>query len=85
MSGSPLRVGKAGGPLASDPLVGAVSYGDIFTTNGLGLATPIDLMSSIETKYTVDPALAVGPTEERGARRSSRRPGLSCPRPGRFP
>jgi hypothetical protein len=60
MSGSPLRVGKAGGPQASDPLVGAVSYGDIFTTNGLGLATPIGLMSSIESKYTVDPALSFG-------------------------
>jgi hypothetical protein len=61
MSGSPLCVGKAAGPLASDPLVGAVSYGDTFTTQGLGLATPIGLMSSIESKYTVDPALAFGP------------------------
>ena len=67
MSGSPLCVGKAAGPLASDPLVGAVSYGDIFTTNGLGLATPIDLMSSIESKYTVDPALAFGPMKSAAA------------------
>ena len=58
MSGSPLRIGSATAPLDTDYLIGAVSYGDIFTTNGLGLATPIDLMSSIEDNYTVDPALA---------------------------
>jgi hypothetical protein len=56
MSGSPLRVGNCLDPQDTDPLVGAVSYGDIFTTNGLGFATPIDLMSSIETNYTVEPA-----------------------------
>jgi hypothetical protein len=56
MSGSPLRVGDYSDPQDADPLVGAVSYGDIFTTNGLGFATPIDLMSSIEDNYTVDPA-----------------------------
>ena len=54
MSGSPLRVGSAAAPNNdTDALVGAVSYGDIFTTNGLGFATPIDLMSSIETNYPV--------------------------------
>ena len=54
MSGSPLRVGNAAAPdNVNDPLVGAVSYGDIFTTNGLGFATPIGLMSSIETNYPV--------------------------------
>ena len=57
MSGSPLRVGNAAAPdNDNDALVGAVSYGDIFTTGGLGFATPIDLMSSIETNYTVEPA-----------------------------
>ena len=53
MSGSPLRVGDYNDPQDADPLVGAVSYGDIFTTNGLGFATPIDLMSSIEDNYPV--------------------------------
>jgi hypothetical protein len=54
MSGSPLYVGDIADPQpASDALVGAVSYGDSFTTNGLGLATPIDLMISIENNYTV--------------------------------
>ena len=57
MSGSPLKVGDAAHPDADDnALVGAVSYGDIFTTQGYGLATPIDSMSSIEDNYTVDPA-----------------------------
>ncbi len=57
MSGSPLKVGDAAHPDPDDDaLVGAVSYGDIFTTNGYGLATPIDYMSSIEDNYTVDPA-----------------------------
>ena len=57
MSGSPLKVGDAAHPDAdTDALVGAVSYGDIFTTQGYGLATPIDYMSSIEDDYTVDPA-----------------------------
>ena len=55
MSGSPLFIGSASDPQPdTDYLVGAVSYGDIFTTNGLGLATPIDLMASIEN-YPVAP------------------------------
>ena len=54
MSGSPLRVGSAAAPNNDiDPLVGAVSYGDIFATTGYGFATPIDLMSSIEDNYPV--------------------------------
>ena len=36
-------------------MIGAASYGDIFTTNGLGLATPIEYMTSIETDYSVAP------------------------------
>ena len=44
MSGSPVFVTDGGG----DKLVGAVSYGDIFTTHDVGLATPIEYMSAIE-------------------------------------
>jgi hypothetical protein len=53
MSGSPLFVGDYENPRADDPLVGAVSQGDIFTEQGLGLATPIDFMESIEQNYQV--------------------------------
>ncbi len=53
MSGSPLFVGVAGSPEPTDPMVGAVSQGDIFTEQGLGLATPIDSMISIEQDYQV--------------------------------
>jgi hypothetical protein len=54
MSGSPLFVGDAGSPdPVHDPMVGAVSQGDIFTEQGLGLATPIDYMISIEQDYQV--------------------------------
>jgi hypothetical protein len=55
MSGSPVYVGSATTPLSSDPLIGAAAYGDSFTTNGLGLATPIEYMTSIETNYSVAP------------------------------
>jgi len=48
MSGSPLYIDTGG---STYKLAGAVSYGDIFTTNELGLATPIDDMISIETTY----------------------------------
>jgi hypothetical protein len=52
MSGSPLYVGDPASPQpATDPLVGAVSYGDIFTTGGLGLATPIEYMIAIQTSH----------------------------------
>ena len=52
MSGSPLYVGDPDDPQpATDPLVGAVSYGDIFTTGGLGLATPIEYMIAIQTSH----------------------------------
>ncbi len=52
MSGSPLYAGDPADPQpATDPLVGAVSYGDVFTTGGLGLATPIDYMIAIQTSH----------------------------------
>ena len=51
MSGSPLYVGDPDDPQPTDPLVGAVSYGDIFTTGGLGLATPIEYMIAIQTDH----------------------------------
>ena len=52
MSGSPLYVGDPDDPQpATDPLVGAVSYGDMFTTGGLGLATPIEYMIAIQTSH----------------------------------
>jgi hypothetical protein len=50
MSGSPLYAGDPADPHpATDPLIGAVSYGDIFTTDGLGLATPIQYMIAVQT------------------------------------
>ena len=52
MSGSPVYVTVGG----SDYLVGALSYGDIFTRGGTGLATPIEYMSAIETTYPVGAA-----------------------------
>ena len=62
MSGSPLFVGDVSHPQPTDDLVGAVSQGDSFTTSGLGLATPIDYMASIETKYQVAPDVTVDRT-----------------------
>ncbi len=55
MSGSPVYLGDASSPSDDDPMIGAASYGDSFTTNGLGLATPIEYMTSIETDYSVAP------------------------------
>jgi len=46
MSGSPVFVDDPGGDL----LIGALSYGDIFTLNGLALATPIQYMSAVEAR-----------------------------------
>lgn len=51
MSGSPVFVGQAG----VDKLVGAVSYGDAFTLNNLGLATPIEDMAALEDVYDLKP------------------------------
>jgi hypothetical protein len=47
MSGSPIFINDGG----TDKLIGAVSYGDWFTLGGMGLATPVELMSRLEDKY----------------------------------
>ena len=62
MSGSPLYVDVGAGTYE---LAGAVSYGDIFTTNYLGLATPIDDMIAIETSYLTATGLAPAPMATR--------------------
>jgi hypothetical protein len=49
MSGSPVYVEDGG----VDKLIGAVSYGDSFTLNGMGLATPIEYMAAIEDSYPI--------------------------------
>lgn len=51
MSGSPVYVDDGG----VTKLVGAVSYGDIFTLNNVALATPIEYMADVELKYPVAP------------------------------
>ncbi len=51
MSGSPLYVATAGG----DKLVGAVSYGDIFTRGYLGLATPVEYMAAMVDTFLPNP------------------------------
>ena len=53
MSGSPVYVDDGGAKL-----VGAVSYGEYFTSNGLGLATPIEHMMTLEDDFTIDPLAA---------------------------
>jgi hypothetical protein len=47
MSGSPIFINDGG----TNKLIGALSYGDYFTLGGMGLATPIELMSRLEDKY----------------------------------
>lgn len=47
MSGSPLLVSHSG----TDTLIGALSYGYSFTPNGLGFATPIEYMTTLEADY----------------------------------
>jgi hypothetical protein len=47
MSGSPLYVDDSG----VYKLAGAVSYGDVFTTRNLGLATPIGDMAALQSSY----------------------------------
>lgn len=54
MSGSPVYVDDGG----VYKLVGAVSYGDIFTLHGMALATPIEYMATIEDDYGVVPPVA---------------------------
>ena len=51
MSGSPLYVVGQGG----DKLVGAVSYGDIFTRGYLGLATPVEYMAAMVDTFLPGP------------------------------
>ena len=64
MSGSPLYIGDPDDPQpATDPLVGAVSYGDMFTTGGLGLATPIEYMIAIQTGHAAGAAAPAARTE----------------------
>lgn len=52
MSGSPLCVAGQEG----EKLVGAVSYGDIFTRGYLGLATPVEYMAAMEDTFLPNPA-----------------------------
>ena len=54
MSGSPIYVNDGG----VDKLIGAVSYGDVFTAGGLGLATPIEHMMTLESDFHIDPLAA---------------------------
>ncbi len=51
MSGSPVYVDHGG----FNKLVGAVSYGDMFTLGGMALATPIEYMAAIETDFPIEP------------------------------
>ena len=46
MSGSPLFIDDGG-----YKMIGALSYGDIFTLNGLGLATPIEYMLNTQAEW----------------------------------
>jgi hypothetical protein len=54
MSGSPLYVQDDG----QRKLIGALSYGDVFTLGGLGLATPIQYMRAIEAGHDLGPTAA---------------------------
>ena len=56
MSGSPIYVSDGG----VDKLVGAVSYGDIFTLGGTGLATPIEYMTAIQSDYAARAGTVAG-------------------------
>ncbi len=47
MSGSPLFIDDGG----TYKMIGALSYGDYFTLNGLGLATPIEYMIGTEQEF----------------------------------
>jgi hypothetical protein len=51
MSGSPVYATVGG----VDYLVGALSYGDMFTRGGTGLATPIEYMTAIQNTYPIAP------------------------------
>ncbi len=71
MSGSPLYVMDGG----QRKLIGALSYGDVFTLGGLGLATPIEYMLAIEAGHDFGPAAppvkAVRPGLSSGRSRSA--------------
>jgi hypothetical protein len=54
MSGSPLYVPDDG----QRKLIGALSYGDMFTLGGLGLATPIQYMLALEAGHDLGPTAA---------------------------
>jgi hypothetical protein len=54
MSGSPIYVNDGG----VDKVIGALSYGDWFSKNGAGLATPIEAMIAV-AGYPTDPKLVV--------------------------
>lgn len=54
MSGSPIYVDDSG----TDKVIGALSYGDWFSKNGAGLATPIEAMLRVAA-YPTDPSLTM--------------------------
>jgi hypothetical protein len=62
MSGSPLYVEDEG----VDKVIGALSYGDIFTLNGAGLATPIEPMIQLATDYSPRVDMLSSPVELSG-------------------
>ncbi len=57
MSGSPVFVSVNG----SDWLIGALAYGDMFSRNGAGLATPIEAMTRVESEYRPTSLSFAGP------------------------
>lgn len=56
MSGSPLYVEEPN--TSTEELVGAVAYGSEFTDSGLGLATPIEHMMTLESQVSAGPLAA---------------------------
>jgi hypothetical protein len=62
MSGSPLYVQDEG----MDKVIGALSYGDIFTLGGAGLATPIEPMIQLATDYSPRVEMLSSPVEMSG-------------------
>ncbi len=56
MSGSPLYVEEPN--TSTEELVGAVAYGSEFTDSGLGLATPIEHMMTLESQVSAGPLTA---------------------------
>lgn len=59
MSGSPLYVDDGG----TWKVIGALSYGDLFTLNGLGLATPIDAMKAVMVDHPVKASARSAPAQ----------------------